>query len=212
VAALANQSDAQLTGDHTMPSYSRNSRKPLQALRLSLAAALLTGSAVHAADKPAKFVLTAYTNATGGHSIMSGEYATALDELKHPSLFSMHDASTAANNKCVAYAMVGEFETAMSACSEAIASARRDLRFLDFSAISERQEYSDYLAVAYANRAVVDWLSKDATSAASDLADAAELSPRADCVVQNTIALHSPHGNAVAQLSVAQPAAAAAER
>jgi hypothetical protein len=201
-----------LTGDDIMPSYSRNSRKPLQALRLGLAAALLTGSVVHAADKPSKFVLTAYTDATGGHSIVGGEYDAALDELKHPSLFSLHDASTVANNKCVAHAMVGEFETAMSACSEAVASARHDLRSLGVSEVFERRKYSDYLAIAYANRAVVDWLSKDAVSAASDLASAAELSPKADYVVQNITALHSPHENAFAQLSVAQPAAAAAER
>jgi len=195
-----------------MPSYSRNSRKPWQALRLGLAVALLTGSVVHAADQPSKFVLTAFTNATGGHSIVSGDYNTALDELKHPSLSWSQDVATVATNKCVAHAMVGEFETAMAACNAAIASARHDLRFLDFSAISERQQYSEYLAVAYANRAVVDWLSKDASSAASDLASAAELSPRADFVARNITALHSPHEHAVAQLSVAEPAAAAAQR
>lgn len=195
-----------------MPSYSRNSRQRSQALRLAIAAALLTGSVVHAADQPSKFVLTAYTNAPGGHSIVSGEYDTALVELKHPPMFSLDDAATVANNRCVAHAMLGEFETAMSACGEAIASARRDLRSLGVSEVFERRKYSDYLAVAYANRAVVDWLSKDAVSAASDLASAAELSPKADYVVRNIAALHSPHGNALAQLSVAQPAAAAAQR
>src|SRR5690348_15815358 len=104
-----------------MPSYSRNSRKPSQALRLGLAAALLTGSAAYAADQPSKFVLTAYTNGTGGHSIVAGKYTAALDELKHPSMFSLHESSTVANNKCVAYAMVGEFATAMTACNDAIA-------------------------------------------------------------------------------------------
>jgi hypothetical protein len=195
-----------------MPSYSRNSRKPLRALSLAVAAALLTGSAAHAADPPSKFVLTAYTNATGGRSLVAGEYDTALDELKNPSMFSPKDSSTVANNKCVAYTMVAEFETAMTACSEAIAHARRDLRYIGVSEIFERKEYSEYLAVAYANRAVVEWLAKDAVSAASDLASAAQLAPKADYVVQNVTALHSPHENAVAQLSVAQPAAATAER
>jgi len=195
-----------------MPSYSRNSRKPLQARLLGLAAALLTGSVVHAADQPSKFVLTAYTNAPGGHSIVSGEYDTALGELKHPPMLSLDDAATVANNRCVAHAMLGEFATAMSACDAAIASARHDLRSLSVSEVFERRKYSDYLAVAYANRAVVDWLSKDAVSAASDLASAAELSPNADYVVRNITALHSPHPNALAQLSVAQPAAAAAQR
>jgi hypothetical protein len=195
-----------------MTSYSRHSRKPLRALSLAVTAALLSGSVAHAADPPAKFVLTAYTDAAGGHSIVSGEYDTALDELKNPAMFSLRDASTVANNKCVAYAMVAEFETAMTACNEAIADARRDLRYLGVSEVFERQTYSEYLAVAYANRAVVDWLAKDAVSAASDLASAAQLAPKAAYVVQNINALHSPHANAVAQLSIAQPAATAAQR
>ena len=195
-----------------MTSYSRNSRKPLQALRVALAVALLTGSAVRAADQPSKFVLTAYTNGTGGHSIVAGKYDEALDELKHPSIFSLHESSTVANNKCVAYAMVGEFETAIAACNDAIVGARHDLRYMGVSEIFERQKYSEYLAVAYANRAVVDWLSKDSVSAASDLASAAELAPKADYVVQNITALHSPHESPFAKLSVAQPAATAAER
>ena len=49
-----------------MSSYSRNSRKPIQALQLALAAALLAGSAAHAADEPRTFELTAISNGTGG--------------------------------------------------------------------------------------------------------------------------------------------------
>src|SRR5689334_21448669 len=120
-----------------MPSY--NSRGLLQAL--SLTVALLTGSVVHAADKPTKFVMTAFTDATGGRNLVSGEYDAALDQLKHPSMFASRDVAVIATNKCVAYAMVGEFETAMSACSDAIASARRDLRYLSVSDIFERKKY-----------------------------------------------------------------------
>jgi hypothetical protein len=58
------------------------------------------------------------------------------------------------------------------------------------------------MAVAYANRAVLHWLTDDVQSAANDLAQAKRLSPKADFVTRNVTALQSPH-SAIAQV---QPA------
>jgi hypothetical protein len=64
------------------------------------------------------------------------------------------------------------------------------------------QTLQEFLAIAYSNRAVLHWLSKDAVAAARDLAEAAALTPKADFVARNITALRSPHDsheNAVAQ-------------
>ena len=62
---------------------------------------------------------------------------------------------------------------------------------------------SDSLAVAYANRAVVNWLSHDDAAAREDLAKAQELSPQAAFVAQNLAALKM-HGE-MAQASAPAP-------
>jgi hypothetical protein len=49
----------------------------------------------------------------------------------------------------------------------------------------------DYLAVAYANRAVVNWLSNDEAAARADLARAQQLSPGADFIALNLVALEA---------------------
>jgi Flp pilus assembly protein TadD len=47
----------------------------------------------------------------------------------------------------------------------------------------------DFVAVAYANRAVMYWLLNDDAAARKDLAQAQELSPQADFVARNLVAL-----------------------
>ena len=192
-----------------MPSYSRNSRKPLRALHLAIAvhgAALLTGSVVHAADETSKFVMTAYTNGAGGKSLVLGDFPAAVSQVQRGR--STSDVATLDTNKCVAYTMTAQLEAAQSLCDAAVASAKRDLNTATSSMLWERPQLSEYLAVAYSNRAVLHWLSSDAVAAARDLADAVALSPQAEFVARNIIALRSPHekmphANAVAQVGVA---------
>ncbi len=189
-----------------MDSYSRNSRKPL---RLALAgaaqaAALLIGSVVHAAEPPTKFVMTAFTESMGGKSLANGDFPAAVSQLKPGPRAADPAVDT---NKCVAYTMTGQFESAQSLCNTAVTSARRDLATLSPTMLWERDRMSEYLAVAYSNRAVLHWLSKDAVAAARDLADAVALSPQADFVARNISALHSPHEHMPHDDAVAQATA-----
>jgi hypothetical protein len=188
-----------------MPSYSRNSRKPLQTLTLAVAAALLTGSVAHAAEASTKFVLTAYTNGAGGDSLVSGDYDAALEAVQRFSSTQSTDASALQTNKCVAYTMKGKLDAARSQCNAAILGAKEDLAS---ASLAEREQAEEYLAVAYSNRAVLNWVANDAVSAARDLASAVTLSPQSEFVARNISALRSPHDNtprehAVAQLAVA---------
>ena len=175
-----------------MRTYSRNSRKPLQALTLAVTAALLPGLSVHAAESSAKFVLTAYINGAGGKSLVSGDYDAAVAAVKNISYMQHTDASTLETNRCVAYTMAGQLDSARSQCNAAITSARQDL---SSATVWERQTLEDCLAIAYSNRAVLNWVSNDAVSAARDLAEAVSLSPHAEFVAHNISALRSPHEN-----------------
>ena len=193
-----------------MPSYSRNSRKPLRALHLALAveaAALLSGSVAHAAEQASKFVMTAYTNGAGGKSLVMGDFEDAVTQVQRRAPSLAADAATLDTNKCVAYTMTAQFEAAESLCNAAVISAQRDLNTATSSMLWERPQLAEYLAVAYSNRAVLHWLSSDAVAAARDLAEAVALSPKSDFVRRNIVALRSPHetaphDNAVAQATV----------
>jgi len=182
-----------------MSSYSRNSRKPAQALQLALAAALLVGSAAHADDQPRTFQLTAVSNGTGGESLASGDYNTALSEL------STHghslDADAVTTNRCVAYTVTRQLEAARVACDMAVREAQQAIGSLPVSMTWARSDYRDYLALAYSNRAVLNWAANDTGAAQSDLKKAAAAAPNAAFVARNLTALQSH--STVAQVAVA---------
>ncbi len=185
-----------------MNSQNRNNRALTGALRLALAAAVATVSVAHAADKPSKFVLTAFAASAGGPEIASGSFDGAVDAIARKSKAPGADLTALKTNECIAYAMKADFAAAHSSCSAAIYEAHRDLVLQSGAHLWDRQLYSEYLAIAYSNRAVVDWLQKDSASAAQDLASANDMSPQGAYVSQNLSALHSPHENTVAQVAV----------
>jgi hypothetical protein len=179
-----------------MPSYSRNSRIAVQVLRLAIAGAvqggaLLAGSVAHAADQPGKFVMTAYTDVVGGASLVSGDFQAALVQTQH----SKAPDDVIATNRCVAYTMTGQIAAAKTVCDDAVADAKHDLMHATPPMLWEMSRLQEYLAVAYSNRAVLNWLSHDAAAAERDLAEAGSLAPKAEFVARNISALHSPHEN-----------------
>ena len=182
-----------------MSSYSRNSRKPAQALQLALAATLLVGSAAHAADEPRTFELTAFSNGTGGAALVSGDYNSAVRSL------STHthslDADAVTTNRCVAYTVTRQLEAAHVACDTAVRDAQQAISSLPVSMTWARSDYRDYLALAYSNRAVLNWISNDTVSAQADLKKAAAAAPNAAFVARNLTALQSH--STVAQVAVA---------
>jgi Flp pilus assembly protein TadD len=187
-----------------MFSSSRNSRKPYRALILTATVSLLLGQAVQAADPSHNFVLTAYSNGTGGAELISGNYAAAAEALHYPPSLTVSDASTTSNNRCVALAMTKQWDSARAACNQAVRDAQQEKAVLPSYQYWARKLQNDYLAVALSNRAVLHWMSSDSAAAANDLKRAAALSPKADFVAHNLAALEYSHsGGAVAQVSVA---------
>jgi hypothetical protein len=180
-----------------MCSFSRNSSRLKRAL-LYIPALLLLGSTAHAATD-SHFVLTAYTNAQGGEELVKGDYVAALVKLGQPG--HPKDPSTFSANRCVALIVTQQWEAARKACDTAVHDAQAQRVAHGAWAIAEGHLQDDYLALAYANRAVLMWLSDDTTSAAKDLESAKTLSPRAEFVARNVTALSSH--SSVAQLTIA---------
>ena len=175
-----------------MSSFSRNTRcansiRRSRALGTGLALTLMSAAAL--ADGAHQFVFTVFSDAAGGDDVVAGHYSAALEELKSDPRSVDLDPSTVNTNRCVAYSMTLRWQEARAACDAAVRAAAEHRNgspagwsWMDTSA-------DDYLAVAYANRAVMHWMSSDDSAARKDLAKARELSPEADFVARNLAAL-----------------------
>jgi hypothetical protein len=166
---------------------------------VACAAALLAGSTAYGAAPLHSFELTAFSNTTAGTSLVHGHFETALAQLA----VDAHtlERESVSTNRCVAYTAMRELQAAHEACDDAVHDAQRELTALPVPMTWARSDYRDYLAVAYSNRAVLNWLLNDNAAARADLEKAAALSPKAEFVVRNITALQSH--NAVAQVTVA---------
>lgn len=182
-----------------MFSHSRNSRKPIQALQVAFAATVLAGYAAHAAEQPRTFELNAFSNGTAGTALISGDYSSAVQllNLHGPAL----DSDSLNTNRCVAYVVTRQLQAAHVACDAAVRDAQQAISTLPMSLSYARSEYRNYLALAYSNRAVLDWLTNDSAAAQADLKKAAAVAPKADFVARNQNALQSH--STVAQIAVA---------
>ncbi|MFL6600726.1 MAG: hypothetical protein ACJ8R9_05290 [Steroidobacteraceae bacterium] len=182
---------------------SSNSHIPYRTLGLAAAVALLLGQAAQAADPAHNFVLTAFSNGMGGTELVSGDYGAAAQALHSAPQMSALDASTTSNNRCVAFAMTKQWDSARIACDRAVREAQQERAMLPSYQYWARKFKNDYLAVALSNRAVLHWMSADTTAASNDLKRAEALSPKADFVSRNRAALEYSHtAPAVAQAQV----------
>lgn len=172
-----------------MSSFSRNTRRAnsfLSPRALGAAIALTLASGAALADGAHRFVFTAYTDAAGGAEVIAGRYRSALVELR--SQFDTVDLDPAATNtnRCVAYSMTLQLRQARATCDAAVHEASK--RRLSVPAWLGRSEGED-LALAYSNRAVMQWMVHEDAAAMKDMAQAQGLAPRAGFVVRNVAAL-----------------------
>jgi hypothetical protein len=179
-----------------MSSHSRNSRKPIRTLQLAIAAAALAGSAAHA-DDSRNFELTAFSNGIAGSALLSGDYNTAVGQLQRTHILRDETTST---NRCVAYVLTRQLQSARLACDQAVRDAQEEMTSMPVSMSWARSDYRDYLALAYSNRAVLNWVANDNAAAQSDLKKAAAVAPKAAFVARNQAALQNRA--TVAQVSV----------
>jgi tetratricopeptide (TPR) repeat protein len=149
------------------------------------------GATANATEQGAdQFIVRMYSNGRGSQELLSGHYDEALAKIEASQGLDEASRFVAATNLCVAQMMAGRFDSARTACDAALKRARS-------AAINAPNwwppaggAHQEDVAVAYANRAVLHWLTDDAQSAANDLAQAKRLSPKADFVARNVTALH----------------------
>lgn len=172
-----------------MSSHSRNNRQPIQALKVAVAATLLAGSAVRAAEQPSTFELTAFSNVAAGTELAAGNYSSAVQQID--SHARALDSDSLNTNRCVAYVVTRQLQAAHVACDAAVRDAQQAIATLPMSLSYARSEYRSYLALAYSNRAVLNWLSNDSAAAQADLKKAKAVAPKARFVARNLNALQS---------------------
>ncbi|MGH7213139.1 MAG: hypothetical protein ACREF1_16960, partial [Acetobacteraceae bacterium] len=143
------------------------------------------------------------SDAAGGAEVITGRYRTALEELSGDAGSLGLDPSALNTNRCIAYSMTLQWQQAHAACDAAIraASAQRDPPPTWWNRSHDSAD--DYLALAYANRAILEWMSSDEAAARKDLAKAREIAPQSEFVAQNLAALET-HGE-VAQAGTPVP-------
>jgi hypothetical protein len=177
-----------------MSSFSRNAHRANSARRsraLGAGLALALASTAALADGAHHFVFTAFSDAAGGEEVVAGRYDAALEELNGPAASGQLEPAAIDTNRCVAYSMTLHWQEARSACDAAVRSATAQRKRPPAWWNWMHDSADDYLAVAYANRAVMDWLWSEDAAARADLAKAQELSPGADFVARNVVALRS---------------------
>jgi len=194
-----------------MSSFTRNTRRANSARRsrslgVGLALTLASAAALAGAHR---FVFTAYSDGAGGADVVAGRYRTALEELRSRPGDVDLDPSASNTNRCVAYSMTLQWREAHAACDAAVRAAGDPQMSRPLGWGWTASANSERLALAYANRAVMHWLSSDDSAARQDLAKAQQLSPRADFVARNLAALKMHVAAAKTHGEVAQTGAPA---
>ena len=185
-----------------MFSHSRHNRSVARSVSLLLASAVLAVAGAQASETARiPMVLTAYSNGAGGETLLKGNYAEAVSEIKHYRPQEMISVSAKATNLCVAYAASKQISDAKVACDEALKQAKYDRLSASRFALNTSHE-NGYVAIAYANRAVVHMLARDEVSALADLEKARLLAPGADFVAKNARAVAAKAGSKIAQVDV----------
>jgi hypothetical protein len=149
----------------------RNSGRRAAAVSLGI----LTAAAIAQpapAETPEPLVLVAHGNRAGGEPLTNGNYGSAAQALRSAGNGALADPQALDTNRCVAYAMTRQLAPARAACDAAVRAA-----------------------VAYSNRAVLDWLDAQPAAARRDLGRAQALAPEAAFVARNMIAMRA-HQNA----------------
>jgi hypothetical protein len=187
----------------TVFSRNRHNRSGARTVSLLVAATLAVATGAQAAETAhTPMVLTAYSNGAGGAMLLKGDYTDALSEIQHYKPQAMVAASAKATNLCVAYAATKQLNEAKVACTAALRQAKYD-RLTASRYTSGATQENGYVAIAYANRAVVSMLAKDEASAKADLERAKVLAPNAEFVSKNVVAVASKSRSTIAQLEVA---------
>lgn len=133
----------------------------------------------------APLILASFTDAPGGLALVRGQTERALEQIQGRK--RAKGSAVLLTNQCVGLTVLRQWSEARMACDAAVESAnqervRRGTRFDSSSRLA-----ASNVAVAYSNRAVLNWLTDDAIAAHNDLAHARKLAPTARHVTRNLL-------------------------
>jgi hypothetical protein len=170
---------------------------------------ILTAIAIVAhAETPDPFVLVAYSNRAGGQPLTRGNYDHAAQAVRSEDTGALADPQALDTNRCVAFAMTQQLGQARVACDAAVRAAQQSGS--PSWSPQARQQSALSAAVAYSNRAVLDWLEAQPAAAQRDLHRAQALAPEAAFVARNMTAMRA-HQNTNSQPTASATLAAAHE-
>jgi hypothetical protein len=127
-------------------------------------------------------MLASFTDSPGGRALVAGKTERAIEQIRASK--SAPD-SMELTNLCVAYTVLREWPEASDTCDAAVASATDERARIAKQAGPRSKMADTRVAVAYSNRAVLNWLSRDEAAAKSDLALARSHAPKARFVMRN---------------------------
>ena len=165
----------------------------------------------HSTAVQPRMVLSAYVDAADGQTLLAGHYDAVLAAFGSRGLRFKQDELAASTNLCVAYIMMHQWSEAHFACDEAIRFAKLEV---PQSPRFPRDDHAVHIAVAYSNRAVLEYLEHRPASAADDLTRAQAAAPDSRFVAQNRASMRAPltAGAARSPLRRNAPAGALAAR
>lgn len=128
-------------------------------------------------------ILASYTDARGGPALVRGNTDRALEQI-HALKFGSN-ATSVLTNQCVALTVLRQWSQAGQACDAAVDRALKARARAAESFGTPRRLADTAVAVAYSNRAVMHWLSKNEAAAHHDLERARKFGPDAAYVMRN---------------------------
>ena len=158
-------------------------------LRVAALVSMWFAASAYADGGSEKMTLSAYVDAAEGSTLLAGRYADVIGVLGSHGLSFKQDEVAASTNLCVAYIMMHRWSDADPACDAAIRFAKLEM---PESGPAAADAHAQRVAIAYSNRAVLEWLEDRSGSAADDLTRAHALAPGSEFVAQNLARLHAP--------------------
>jgi hypothetical protein len=146
-------------------------------------ASQLPGACPSSESRP--MILASFTDATGGLALVRGKTERALEQIEARKRTKR--SAVLLTNACVGHTVLRQWSEARSACDAAVDAANAErLRSASRFETSRRQVTTN-VAVAYSNRAVLNWLTEQEIAAHNDLAAARKLAPNARYVTRNLL-------------------------
>jgi ethanolamine ammonia-lyase small subunit len=128
-------------------------------------------------------VLASFVDTAGGKALVMGRTERAIEQIYAKR--AEQTSPLTLTNLCVAHTVLRQWTEARDTCDAAVAIATANRSKLMFRPGVSRTQLDMAASMAYSNRAVLNWLSRDALAAQNDLARARDISPKAFYVTRN---------------------------